>query len=275
MTTTLDKLIALAIEEDIGSGDITTKAIVPGDLTGAGGIYAKQDLIVAGIKAAEKVFKRVDLSLKWEPFSEDGDHLEESALIARISGPVSSMLSAERIALNFLQHLSGIATFTRIFVEELRHTKTKILDTRKTRPGFRELEKEAVRLGDGENHRMGLYDRYLIKDNHIEAAGSIAEAVKRVRRNRKQGLLIEVETRDLTQAEEAVSENVDIIMLDNFTPSMVEKAVMIIRGRAKVEVSGNINLNNIKNYAKSGVDFISIGAITHSAPAADISMLIR
>lgn len=277
MGTSLDRLIDLAVDEDVGSGDITTAAVIPQKMQGVAGIFAKQDLIVAGLKAAEKVFNKIDNSLVWEPQCEDGDYVEESGLIAKISGSIGSMLTSERIAINFLQHLSGIATFTNLFVRLVRHTKIKILDTRKTRPGYRELEKEAVRLGEGANHRMGLFDRYLIKNNHIEAASSVAEAVLRVKKHRdkmKKNVMIEVEVRDLTQLEEAINSKIDIVMLDNFTPSMVSDAIGIVKGQAKVEVSGNISLDNIREYAKAGVDFISVGALTHSAPAADISMLI-
>jgi len=274
MPSSLDKLIDLAIAEDIGSGDITTDAIISKDATGTAVIKAKQDLILAGLKVAERVFERIDPGLDWRPVCEDGDRVEEDQLIAEVKGSISSMLMVERIALNFLQHLSGIATFTNLFTESIKGTNTKILDTRKTKPGYRELEKEAVRLGDGENHRMGLYDRYLIKDNHISAAGSIAEAIARVKKNQKKGVLIEVEVKDLSELKEALSFDVDIVMLDNFSSEKIKEAVSFAKGKAKLEASGNITLNNIQEYANTGVDFISIGAITHSAPSADISMLI-
>lgn len=274
MESIVDRLIDLAIEEDLGRGDITTDAIVPADMRGEAVIEAKEDIVAAGLKAAEKVFLRIDSSLDFEPVIEDGDRVEEYGLIARVNGSIASMLKAERTALNFLQRLSGIATFTNLFAKAIHGTKTKILDTRKTTPGWRELEKEAVRCAGGINHRMGLYDRYLIKNNHIDAAGSIGEAIKRVKEKRTGSLLIEVEVKDLTEVEEAVSMGVDIIMLDNFTPSMVENAVTVVRRRAKIEVSGSINLNNIREYARAGVDYISVGAITHSAPAVDIHMVI-
>lgn len=270
----LDKLIDLAIEEDIGSGDITTDAIIPKDLEGKGEIKAKQELILSGLKPAEKIFSRVDSSLKWEAHAKDGDRLKKGDLIAEVSGPVASILKGERTALNFLQHLSGVATFTYVAVQEIGKTKTRILDTRKTLPAYRELEKEAVRCGGGVNHRMGLYDRYLIKDNHIEAAGSFTDAIEKAIRHRKDKTPIEVEVRDPLQAEEAASLGVDIIMLDNFSPGQVKDAVELVAGRSKIEVSGNIDLKNVSEFVMPGVDFISMGAITHSAPAVDIHMII-
>lgn len=274
MTTTLDKLINLAIDEDIGTGDITTEAIVPPDLKGVGRIEAKQDMILAGLDPAHRVFAKIDSALIWKPACKNGDRIEKGGVIAEVNGSIASLLKGERIALNFLQHLSGIATFTRILAQEIGDTKAKILDTRKTLPAWRRLEKEAVRLGGGENHRMGLYDRYLIKNNHIEAAGSVTEAVRRVREKGAKKLLIEVETKNLAEVKEAASLGVDMIMLDNFTPQSVKDAVSIIKGLAKIEVSGGINLENIRDYAAAGADYISIGAITHSAPAADIHMVI-
>lgn len=274
MSNTLDKLIDLAIKEDVGEGDITTDAIISGDLLGVGRIKAKQDLILSGMKSAEKVFFRVDPTLTWEPQCEDGDHIEEGELIAEISGSMKSLLTAERTALNFLQHLSGIASFTNLFVDVVARTCTQILDTRKTCPGYRELEKEAVKLGHGINHRMGLFDRYLIKNNHVDVAGSITEAVKRVRKHQKKGFLIEVEVRDMNELEEALSLEVDIIMLDNFSPTQAKKAVKMAQKKVKLEVSGNISLDNIAKYASTGVDYISIGAITHSAPSSDIHMIV-
>jgi len=274
MPSNIDKLIELAIEEDIGVGDITTDAIISPNATGVGRVSAKQDLIVAGMIAAERVYEKIDSTLEWESVVEDGDRIEESGLIAKVSGSVASILKGERIVLNFLQHLSGIATFTNLFVQMIQNTSVKILDTRKTKPGYRELEKEAVKLGDGENHRMGLYDRYMIKDNHIEAAGSITEAVRCVREHQKEGYLIEVETKGFGEIEEALEASVDIILLDNFSPRMISKAISIIGKKSKIEVSGNITIDNIQDYALSGVDYISIGALTHSAPAADIHMTI-
>jgi len=274
MRNTLDELIKLAIEEDVGPGDITTEAIVPSDMQGSAQIKAKEDIVVAGLVVAEKVFKKIDKDLTWAPKCEDGDFLEDGNVLAEVSGSFASLLTAERIALNFLQHLSGIATFTKIFSESVKDTKTKILDTRKTRPGYRMLEKDAVRLGDGANHRMGLHDRYLIKNNHISAAASLASAVKLAQEKRKEGVLIEVEVRNLEQMKNAIGLGVDIIMLDNFSPPEVRNAVKAAEGKVKLEVSGNISLDNIQDYSTTGVDFISIGAITHSAPAADIHMLI-
>lgn len=271
----LKQLIKLALDEDIGEGDITTDAVVDPKLTSFAKLIAKQDLIAAGLDIAQKVFQIVDKNIQWKTEVEDGDECTEEDILAIVTGKTKSLLRAERTALNFLQHLCGIATLTNIFVKSVADTKVKILDTRKTTPGMRGLEKHAVLMGDGENHRMGLFDRFLVKENHITAAGSITRAVELIDKKRKKDRLLEVETRNIDEVMEALRCKVNIIMLDNMSVAQVKEAVAKINGRVKTEVSGNITLENILEYAKTGVDYISIGAITHSAPSADISMLLE
>jgi nicotinate-nucleotide pyrophosphorylase (carboxylating) len=271
----IDQLIKLALDEDIGAKDITTDAIVDPGLIANARITAKQELVIAGLDVAQRVFKMVDPSIEWDAKHEDGDFCEAKTILAAARGKAASLLTAERTALNFLQHLSGIATSTRVFVKAIADTKVKILDTRKTTPGMRALEKHAVLMGDGVNHRMGLYDRYLVKGNHIIIAGSITEAARRIQKKKIPGMLLEIETKTMEEVREALSCGADIIMLDNMPAAQVRVALSEIRGRAKVEVSGNITLENIMHYAATGVDFISVGAITHSAPAADIHMVLE
>lgn len=267
-------LIEMALKEDIGSGDITSEAIVSKTKVAEAAIIAKQTLILAGIDVAQKVFEMIDPKINFEAAFEDGSEVQESSQIAKVVGPARAILAAERTAINFLQHLSGIATFTRMFVETVSHTKVKILDTRKTTPGYRSLEKHAVLMGDAQNHRLGLFDRYLIKSNHIELAGSVEEAVGLAKAHRKGDTLIEVETKDLDQVAKAVRSGADVVMLDNMSVPEARAAVEIAKGKTKIEVSGNISLENIMSYATIGADYISVGALTHSAPAADISMKI-
>lgn len=271
----IKQLIRLALDEDIGESDITTGAIVDPNLKAKARITAKQELVVAGLDVAERVFHTVDPAIKWEAIHEDGDFCEAKTILAHVEGKADKLLTAERTVLNFLQHLSGIATFTNAFVEAISDTKVKILDTRKTTPGMRALEKHAVLMGDGINHRMGLYDRYLVKNNHIMIAGSISKACEQVNAKRKKGVLLEVEATNLEEVKEALECKVDVIMLDNMSVSEVRQAVTEVKGRAKLEVSGNISLGNITHYATTGVDFISVGALTHSAPAADINMTLE
>ncbi len=271
----LDTLIKLTLEEDIGNGDVTTEAIINPKLQANAKIIAKQNIVVAGLDVAKKVFEMVDSKISWEQELDEGDHCDEMTVLAKIQGSAASLLQAERTALNFLQHLSGIATTTNLFTVSVANAKVKILDTRKTTPGLRALEKHAVLMGDGVNHRMGLYDRYLIKDNHIKIAGSICQAIEMVNNKRNPDLFLEVEAENLDDVKEALECGADIIMLDNMSYEEVRQAVQIVKGKAKLEVSGNINLNSITKYATTGVDYISVGAITHSAPAADISMEIE
>lgn len=269
-------LIELALQEDIGSGDITSDALFGDELVEKeGAIVAKEEggLIVAGLEIARRVFLTVDHHLNWERYVEDGTRLEKGAKVAKISGRFKSLLRAERTALNFLQHLSGVATLTAKFVEAVKGTKARILDTRKTLPGFRALEKMAVRAGGGKNHRLGLYDRYLIKDNHLMGI-SISDAVKRAKAHNVNRVPIEVEIQRLDQIDEAVSAGADVLMMDNFSVPDLRAAVAKVAGRAKIEASGGMTLDNVRDYAETGVDFLSVGALTHSAKAVDLSLEI-
>lgn len=270
-----DTLINLAIEEDVGRGDITSKAIVPAGQRSTARIIAKQGLVLSGMDVAGRAFKKIDKRVSWKPLQKDGSPCKSGDEIAVVRGKTRALLAGERTALNFLQHLSGIATETRRYVEALSGSGIKILDTRKTTPGFRVLEKHAVKMGGGTNHRIGLFDHFLIKNNHISAAGSISAAVALAKKKRTRGQWIEVEARTLDDVHEALSAGADIIMFDNMSIDMIRKAVKIIGGRAKTEISGNVTLKILPRYKDTGVDFISAGAITHSAPAADIHMLIE
>ncbi len=267
-------LIEIALQEDIGTGDITTNALFGEDpIEKTGVIVAKQDLIISGLEIARRVFDTVDHHLKWERFFEDGQNVSKESKVAQVSGRLQSLLRAERTALNFLQHLSGIATFTRKFVEKVKGYPVQILDTRKTMPGLRALEKHAVRSGGGKNHRLGLFDRFLIKENHL-VGRSISEAVKRAKENNPNKVPIEIEIQKIDQIEEAITAGADILLMDNFSAKDLKKAVEKVEKRAKIEASGRITFENVVDYAKTGVDFISIGALTHSAPAVDLSLEI-
>ncbi|OGW53199.1 MAG: nicotinate-nucleotide diphosphorylase (carboxylating) [Nitrospirae bacterium RBG_19FT_COMBO_55_12] len=274
MSAYLKNLIENALSEDIGPGDITTEATIPEDATSTAEMLAKQDLVLAGLDVAGEVFHYLDPRVQFTPLAKDGDKIKAGTVLARVSGKTRVLLTGERVALNFLQHLSGIATLTAKYVEKLKGLKVEVLDTRKTLPGLRHLEKHAVRMGGGKNHRMGLYDMVLIKDNHIKAAGGITKAVEAARKKAGQ-LKIEVETRNLEEAREALAAKVDIIMLDNMPVETMREAVNLIAGRTLVEASGNVTLDTIRTIAETGVNFISTGSITHSAPAADISMKIK
>jgi nicotinate-nucleotide pyrophosphorylase (carboxylating) len=266
-------LIELAIAEDIGPGDATSEAILPPDLTLHARIVAKEKGVVAGLPIAEAVFSRVDADLRFIPHIRDGAEVHPGDLVAEVDGPGQGMLAAERIALNFLQRLSGIATFTRAFVDRVAGTQAIILDTRKTHPGYRVLEKYAVRMGGGQNHRMSLHDMVMVKDNHIDAAGSITAAVERARAAHL-ALPIEVEVRSLDELREALALDVDRIMLDNMELDKMREAVEIAAGRTPLEASGNVNLERVAAIAVTGVDYISVGALTHSALALDLSMKV-
>lgn len=266
------ELIKIALKEDIGTGDITSKLVLPNKLKITAHIVAKEKGILAGIDVAKQVFHAVDKTLRFIPFKRDGAKLAPNTVIAAIRGEARSILTAERTALNFLQHLSGIATLTSQFVTAIKATKAKILDTRKTIPGLRILEKHAVKVGGGENHRFGLYDMVLIKSNHIQIAGGITQALNRVKKASRKGLRIEIETKDLNEVREALAANAQLIMLDNMPLTEMQKAVRM--GKAKYEASGGITLKNVRKVAQTGVDYISIGAITHSAKALDIALKI-
>ena len=262
-----------ALAEDIRTGDVTTNSIIPAQATLAGQIISKQSGIVAGLFIAQAAFQMLDKRVNLTPHVNDGERIEADRVLAEVKGIARAILSAERTALNFLGRTSGIATLTRQFVEEVRRTKTKILDTRKTAPNLRACDRLAVRLGGGENHRMGLYEMILIKDNHIDFAGSITEAVSRARKHRK-GLEIEVEARSLKDVEECLDLGVTWIMLDNVSHEETRQAVMLNNGRAKLEASGNVTLANVRQIADTGVDYISVGALTHSVRNFDVSLII-
>ena len=269
-----DKLIEIALREDIGDGDITTSSIVSTPLKATAHLVAKEGLILAGIDIFHRVYKKLDASLELIKHFEDGDEVSQGSIIGEISGKVAVILKGERIALNFLQHLSGIATLTHKFVMKVTSYPVKILDTRKTTPGWRALEKYAVKMGGGENHRFGLFDAVLIKDNHISAAGGIGEAVRRVKDNVPHIFKIEVETSNLQEVKEALDSGVNTIMLDNMSTEMMKEAVAMVNKRVLVEASGNTGLDNVEEIASTGVDFISVGALTHSAKAVDISLKV-
>lgn len=267
-----DLLVKAALSEDIGVGDITTRAVVPAGMRGTSRILAKEDIVVAGLFIAEKVFKQLDRSIIFKSMLRDGDTVRKGGVIAAVSGRLAPILTGERVALNFLQRLSGIATLTSEFVKRIKGTRARLLDTRKTTPCLRLLERYAVRAGGGYNHRLGLFDSVLIKDNHIKAAGGVKKAVSRVNRMYHEGVPVEVEVTSLKEALEAVRCGADIIMLDNMDVPKIRKALKIIGKKSLVEASGGISLKNIRDVARTGVDFISIGALTHSARSVDISM---
>lgn len=265
-----------ALQEDIGRGDITTDAVVSEDDRALGIIFAKEDGVLCGVDIAQMVFKHLDPNIDFQKQLEDGSALSPGVTIAIIIGKASTCLKGERTALNFLQHLSGIATITRQFVDSAKGN-IKLLDTRKTAPGLRVMEKYAVRVGGGINHRFGLYDMIMIKDNHIQIAGSITEAVNRVRR-RKRKAFIEVEVKTVSELREAIEAKVNRIMLDNMSRNLIVQAVELIRNTAdgiEVEVSGGINQENIDEVVESGADFMSVGALTHSVKALDIVLKMK
>ncbi len=268
------KIIKKALKEDVGKGDITTLAVVPKNAKAKAKIIAKEKGIVAGLQIAEQVFKQVDKRIKFKARVKDGAKVKKGKVIAELSGPARGILTAERVALNFLQRLSGIATLTRKFKIQSAAggSKSKILDTRKTTPGLRSLEKYAVKMGGGTNHRMGLYDAILVKDNHIVIGGGVKKVVEGCRRVKK---AIEVETKGLGQVKEAIEVGADRILLDNMNIKVLRKAVKLCKkAKIKTEASGGVNLKTIRAIAKTGVDYISVGALTHSAKALDISLEI-
>ncbi|MBI5235424.1 MAG: carboxylating nicotinate-nucleotide diphosphorylase [Deltaproteobacteria bacterium] len=268
----VDLLIQTAFTEDASDRDVTTQAIVHPQDECEAHLLAKEPLTLAGLFVAEAAFKRLDKRLRFKAYFKDGDSVKKGAVIARVSGRCSCVLTAERVALNFLQRLSGVATATRRLAVELKGTKTRLLDTRKTTPCLRLLERYAVRSGGGFNHRFGLSDEVLIKDNHIMAAGGVGEALARVSGRYREGVLVEVEVTNLKEVREALAGHADIILLDNMTIAMMRKAVKIINNAALVEASGGITVKNAAAIAATGVNFISSGAITHSARAVDISL---
>ncbi|MHB8930977.1 MAG: carboxylating nicotinate-nucleotide diphosphorylase [Melioribacteraceae bacterium] len=268
----LDRIISEALREDIGSGDVTTDLIVPSTTVSEAFMIAKEDGILAGLPIAKTVFKKLDKKIFWKNLVKEGEHISAGTEIVRLKGSYRSLLTGERTALNFLQRISGIATTTSKYVEKLEGLKTVILDTRKTAPGLRMLDKYGVKIGGGTNHRIGLYDMVLIKDNHIKAAGGIFEAVIQIKNNLTGKMKIEVEVTNLAEVEIAMNAGADILMLDNMSIKQMNEAVKLIDGKVKVEASGGVNLNTVRAIAETGVDFISVGALTHSVKALDISM---
>ncbi|MFH1736904.1 MAG: carboxylating nicotinate-nucleotide diphosphorylase [Actinomycetota bacterium] len=271
----LKHIVDTALTEDLGlSGDITSQAIFTEDKPGKAVIVAKQRGVIAGLFVAEAVFYAVDSTVRFEARIADGDLVEPEDVVIQLAGNLLAILSAERIALNFLGHMSGIATLTREYVEQAAPYGVAVKDTRKTLPGLRALEKYAVLVGGGRNHRFGLYDAVLIKDNHIQAAGGITEAVARVRNNLKEKMPVEIEVRTAAEVTEALAAGADIIMLDNMDAVGIAAAVAIIGDKAEVEVSGGVTLENIAQIAAAGPDFLSVGALTQSAPAFDFSLRV-
>ncbi|MGC8746047.1 MAG: carboxylating nicotinate-nucleotide diphosphorylase [Candidatus Saccharicenans sp.] len=266
------ELIDLALKEDLPVGDITTEAIVPPDLLARAVFLAKEDGVLAGIEVAAEVFKKIDPAVEFKIIKQDGQKFKKGEVLAEVSGRAASLLKAERTALNFLQRLTGIATLTRAFVDRVSETKAIILDTRKTTPGWRALEKYAVKMGGGKNHRQNLSEMMLIKDNHIKIAGGISPALKKAKEKASPEIKIEVETTNVNEVKEALEGGADIIMLDNMSLKDIKKAVKMVNGRVPLEVSGKVSLKKVRSLALTGVDFISVGALTHSFKSTDISL---
>jgi nicotinate-nucleotide pyrophosphorylase (carboxylating) len=268
------RLVRAALDEDVGDRDATTLATVPADVQAAGVFVAKESLVVAGLDVALEVFRAVDARIGWESRAREGDRFDPGNLVASVSGPARGLLTGERVALNFLQRMSGIATLTRRFVDAVEGTKARIRDTRKTTPLLRVLEKRAVEVGGGMPHRSGLHTGILVKDNHVRLAGGVGEATRRAVAGAG-GLQVEIEVERLDQVEEALLAGAQMVLLDNFTPEGAREAIGLIAGRVPVEVSGGVRLENVRAYAEAGADFIAIGALTHSARAVDISLEIE
>ncbi|MCB9476536.1 MAG: carboxylating nicotinate-nucleotide diphosphorylase [Deltaproteobacteria bacterium] len=268
-------LIGRALREDLGSGDVTTESTIPETAVGLGRIRAKESLILAGLPYAREVFAQVDPKLEFETLVSDGDALSPGDVAATVRGSLRSLLIGERLALNLMQHLSGVATTTRRFVDEVAGTGARVTDTRKTMPLWRRAQKYAVRCGGGVNHRMALYDAVLIKDNHVDAVGSLPEAVRRARGHVGPDLPIIVEIRDIAEIDGAVEAGATRLLLDNMTPDRLREAVAHVAGRAVTEASGGVELATVRAIAETGVDLISIGALTHSVIAADLNMKIE
>jgi nicotinate-nucleotide pyrophosphorylase (carboxylating) len=274
ITPRTDHLIDLAIDEDAGLGDVTSRAIFSAKHRSRAFIEAGHELVVCGLEVAARVFTRVDPALVVSLTARDGERVKRGARVLKVAGPTTSLLTAERTALNFIQRLSGVATLSRKFSEAVAGTEVRVVDTRKTTPGYRALEKYAVRCGGCFNHRSSLGEHVLIKDNHIAAAGSLTKAVKLARAAAPHLAKIEVEAKTLPEVREAVRAGAEVILLDNMTPALIRQAVSLIAGAAIVEVSGGVRLDTIREFALPGVDVISVGALTHSAPAADLSLTI-
>lgn len=272
----IDELLDLAFAEDIGDGDHTTLCCIPADEMGKQHLLVKEEGILAGVEIAKKVFHKFDPELKMTVFINDGAYVKPGDVAFVVEGRVRSLLQTERLMLNIMQRMSGIATMTAKYMERLKGLKTKVLDTRKTTPGMRMLEKEAVKIGGGMNHRIGLFDMILLKDNHVDFAGGIANAINKaneyIKANHKDGMKIEIEVRNFDELDEALATgHVDRIMLDNFTPENTKKAVDIVAGRCELESSGGITFDTLRDYGECGVDYISVGALTHSVKGLDMS----
>jgi len=271
----IERIVRSALIEDIGLGDVTTEVTIPSDSVVRAELVAKEDFTLAGLDVAAEVFRILDPAVKFEKIFTDGHLVHKGEVIAWLKGKASVLLQGERVALNLLQRMSGIASSTAKYVAEVQGTGATIVDTRKTAPGLRALDKYSVRMGGGRNHRIGLFDGVLIKENHIAAAGGIGAAIGRAKEKLPHTLKIEIETRDLTEVEEALSAGADIIMLDNMSLEQMRQGVNLIAGKALVEASGGVNLESVRDIAETGVNIISVGALTHSVVAADISMLFN
>jgi len=271
----IERIIRTALEEDIGLGDITTEATVPAGVSARAELVAKEDFVLAGLDVAARVFAELDHQVAFEKLKADGEKIARGDVIAWIKGDARILLQGERVALNLLQRMSGIATLTSRFVAAIEGTGTVVVDTRKTVPGLRVLDKYAVRMGGGKNHRTSLYDGVLIKENHVAAAGGIGAAVARARKRISHVLKVEIETRDLEEVRQALEAGADVILLDNMNLTQLREAVTLIDGRAVTEASGGVSLETIRDIAETGVDVISVGALTHSCRAVDISMLFQ
>ncbi|MFB3880052.1 MAG: carboxylating nicotinate-nucleotide diphosphorylase [Armatimonadota bacterium] len=270
----IHEIVSRALAEDVGPGDVTTAATVAPEAQCRAEIVAKAEGVIAGLEVARATFEAVDANVAFEAMVADGARVKQGAVVARVEGSTRAVLTAERTALNFLQRMSGIATLTAQYVEAVKDTKARILDTRKTAPGLRLLDKYAVRMGGGENHRVGLFDGVLIKDNHVRAAGGVGEAVRRARALAHHLLKVEVEVQTLDEVAEAIAAGADMILLDNMDLDGIRAAVARVAGRCPIEVSGGVTLESVRSLAETGVDYISVGKLTHSAPALDLSLEI-
>ena len=271
----IDRLIQLALDEDVGPGDVTAEAVVPADARGSALIFAKESLVVSGGDAAARVFRALDPKAEVQLLKQEGEPAGPGDGVLRVKGSLRSILTGERTALNLLQRLCGIATLTRRYAQALEGTKTRLIDTRKTAPGMRALEKAAVRAGGGTNHRGALFDGVLVKDNHAAAAGGVGEAVKRAKRNVHALLRIEAEVSTPEQIEEALAAGADMLLLDNLGDEDLRKAVAQVAGRVPLEASGGMTLERLPRVAATGVEYVSVGALTHSAPSVDLSLLVE
>jgi len=270
-----DELIRQALQEDLGTGDVTTESLITEGEVGRGSIIAKERFVLAGLDVGCRVFSMLSDCVVFDRVAQDGDVVEEGQVITKISGPFAVLLQGERVALNFLQHLSGVATLTHRFVQAISGTRARIVSTRKTMPGLRQLEKYAVRVGGGWNHRRALSEGVLVKENHITACGGIPATLERLKRRVPHTLKIEIEVRTLQEVSEVLQAGVDMVLLDNMCIEEIRQAVEMVKGKIPLEASGNVDLENVLDIARAGVDYISVGRLTHSAPAVDMSILLE